>query len=409
MAQMKYNVQIDLDTNTATTLVLRNVHPNTAVLEFGPATGYMTHYMKEELGCAVCCVEFDPQAAEVASQYCDKMLVADIEDLTWLEYYKYETFDHILFADVLEHLRDPELVLRESLQLLKPNGTIITSIPNIGHSAIIMELLQGEFHYRSLGLLDNTHIRFFTRKSMLSLFDKAGLYPQKLLTSLLDPSLTEFKQAYASFPWYVESLLRDRQDAHVYHFITILKRFRDVAGEEVSEELSGVDLGYAQLFWDDGIGYTEESSCKHSVSNDKGYHTYTMRIPSRREAKLRFDPVNMPSYVEIEKILVRDPEGNNHLVVFPGTEGSCPIQAGGGTIVTKTWPTYQFVCTTGDPSLFFFLSLVFKNKPIIIDVTMRIGSGIEAVSALENRIQELEMKFEKTLIEKVKQVLLKKD
>ncbi|RMD49523.1 MAG: class I SAM-dependent methyltransferase, partial [Ignavibacteria bacterium] len=87
-------------------------------------------------------------------------------------------FDLIMFADVLEHLIDPEYVLKELKNKLKPGGEIIASIPNIRHWSIFRQLLEGNWNYAEHGLLDKTHLRFFTRKTMISLFENAGYHAE---------------------------------------------------------------------------------------------------------------------------------------------------------------------------------------------------------------------------------------
>jgi len=80
----------------------------------------------------------------------------------------------IVFADVLEHLRQPEEILSRCKQLLLPSGFVIASIPNIAHWSMRWNLLFGRFDYTNLGLLDRTHLRFFTYKSAFDLFEKSG-------------------------------------------------------------------------------------------------------------------------------------------------------------------------------------------------------------------------------------------
>jgi 2-polyprenyl-3-methyl-5-hydroxy-6-metoxy-1,4-benzoquinol methylase len=85
------------------------------------------------------------------------------------------TFDCIIFGDILEHLLDPWETLRRYRTLLDPAGVVIASIPNIGHISVILNLIRGRWEYGERGLLDSTHLRFFTRRSMIELFQKADL------------------------------------------------------------------------------------------------------------------------------------------------------------------------------------------------------------------------------------------
>jgi len=92
-----------------------------------------------------------------------------------------QSFDCILCLDVLEHLADPWRVLQQLSQKLKPQGVIITSIPNIRHVSILVKLfLLGRWTYTDSGILDRTHLRFFTKQSVLALLDLPQLRLEKV-------------------------------------------------------------------------------------------------------------------------------------------------------------------------------------------------------------------------------------
>ena len=85
-------------------------------------------------------------------------------------------FDCILCLDVLEHLQDPWRVLRKLTGWLRPNGTVVASIPNVRYKSVVMDLaFRGKFDYQNAGILDRTHLRFFTRSSAVSLLQSVGL------------------------------------------------------------------------------------------------------------------------------------------------------------------------------------------------------------------------------------------
>lgn len=85
------------------------------------------------------------------------------------------TFDLILALDILEHLREPAAVLRGLAQHLAPGGRLIVSVPNIAHHSILSGLLRRRFEYQEAGILDRTHLRFFTESSAIGLLNEAGL------------------------------------------------------------------------------------------------------------------------------------------------------------------------------------------------------------------------------------------
>ena len=165
----------DLDDNSSLKKMLRLVGEEKRVIDFGCATGYFSQLLNKR-GCSVTGVEINADAAKVAQQYCERVIVADLDFVSVTELLPAQSFDVAVFGDVLEHLRNPWKLLEETRQLLKPEGYIVASIPNIAHGAIRLALLQGRFEYMDLGLLDNTHLRFFTRKSVESLFEKAGYF-----------------------------------------------------------------------------------------------------------------------------------------------------------------------------------------------------------------------------------------
>ena len=109
--------------------------------------------------------------AEVAKNICKEVIIGDIEkDEVW-EKIKGE-FNVIIFADTLEHLRNPDKILKRTKKYLKKDGSLIISLPNIANLRIRLSLLFGRFEYKSTGILDETHLRFYTLKSAQELIQK---------------------------------------------------------------------------------------------------------------------------------------------------------------------------------------------------------------------------------------------
>ena len=124
--------------------------------------------------------EINASAAHIASHFAT-VTVNNIEDYDLP--YPPRTFDYILFGDVLEHLHDPYQTLEYCKSLLKDTGHIIASIPNLMHISVIKDLLKGNFTYTETGLLDKTHIHFFTYNEILKMFEKCG-YNMKEITCI---------------------------------------------------------------------------------------------------------------------------------------------------------------------------------------------------------------------------------
>jgi SAM-dependent methyltransferase len=160
-------------------LVLAEVPDGARVLDVGCATGYLAAELTRR-GCVVDGVEFDPAAAEQARRpgRCREVVVGDLESPLTREAVEAMVGatkpDAILCADVLEHLRDPWSVLAWLRTLLACDGRAVISVPNIAHWTARRALLRGRFDYADFGLLDRTHLRFFTRASATELARRAG-------------------------------------------------------------------------------------------------------------------------------------------------------------------------------------------------------------------------------------------
>jgi 2-polyprenyl-3-methyl-5-hydroxy-6-metoxy-1,4-benzoquinol methylase len=147
------------------------------VLDVG--CGYATTSQQiHKLGNRVWGVESNDDAAHVARGRLSTVIEADLQDFSAVPAtVGSRKFDVIIFADVLEHLAWPIGVLREYLKLLKDDGSVLVSLPNVGLWSVRFALMFGRFRYEDSGVLDRTHLRFFTRRSAIEMLDAAGLQP----------------------------------------------------------------------------------------------------------------------------------------------------------------------------------------------------------------------------------------
>jgi 2-polyprenyl-3-methyl-5-hydroxy-6-metoxy-1,4-benzoquinol methylase len=143
------------------------------VLDVGCAEGAGADVMRGFGATQLAGIEIDEACAAVASERYDEVVHGSVpEDLSWDD----RTFDTILCYDVLEHLYDPWSALRRLARLLEPGGQIHVSIPNARHKNVWLPLvLNGTFRYARAGLLDVTHLRFFTRRDAVRMLEAAGL------------------------------------------------------------------------------------------------------------------------------------------------------------------------------------------------------------------------------------------
>lgn len=142
------------------------------VLDVGCADGYLSEKILSN-ECEVVGIEIDLKAAKNAKKYCKEVICGDAEFIELSEEYK-KYFSVIVFADILEHLKDPLAVLKRYKKYLKDDGYIIVSLPNISNWRMRFKFLFGNFEYEDKGLLDEGHLRFFNEKSAKKLLTDAG-------------------------------------------------------------------------------------------------------------------------------------------------------------------------------------------------------------------------------------------
>ena len=198
--------------------VVSFVPPGTRVLEFGCATGYMSEVLSTQRTCAVTAIEIVPEAAEVAAEHCERVVVGDADELDFAAIFGNDRFDCIIFADVLEHLRKPADVLRRVAPLVADEGAIVASIPNIAHGSVRLALLAGEFRYRDVGLLDETHLRFFTREGIQDLFEESGYVITNWSRRRLDIDESEIRTP-VPVPDAIRDWLAEDGDVTTYQYI----------------------------------------------------------------------------------------------------------------------------------------------------------------------------------------------
>jgi O-antigen biosynthesis protein len=143
------------------------------ILEIGCASGMTGKALQERSLDELVGVELIEEVAENAKPYYTRVFAGDIEQLELP--FEAGHFDCIIYGDVLEHLVDPWALLKKHRLLLNDGGAIVLSIPNIRHYRIAKRLiLHGAWEYTGDGILDKTHLRFFTLKSIRSMLEEAG-------------------------------------------------------------------------------------------------------------------------------------------------------------------------------------------------------------------------------------------
>jgi 2-polyprenyl-3-methyl-5-hydroxy-6-metoxy-1,4-benzoquinol methylase len=214
----QYDFNVDLDSDNTHANVIRLVGEGHKVLELGPASGYMSEVLRER-GCTIVGIELDTEMAAQAAQFCERVIVGDLDTLDLEAELGEERFDVIVAADVLEHLKDPLKALRDLRAFLNPEGHFVVSLPNVAHASVRLALLEGRFEYRDLGLLDRTHLHFFTHESIAQLFDQAELAIVEIHRQDAPIDTTEIAIDLDAVPAQIVRGLKRDPDALTYQFV----------------------------------------------------------------------------------------------------------------------------------------------------------------------------------------------
>lgn len=171
MAQ--YNFKADAYSSHAKILALTKSLKRGKVLDVGCAEGHLAQRLLNQ-GWFVDGIEYNKASAKKAEQFCTKVFVGDITNISFLKKMP-SNYDVIILGDVIEHVFDPQTTVQELLKHLKKDGNIIISVPNVAHLYMRLTLLAGIFDYWEKGILDKTHIRFFTKSSLKRFFKKNSI------------------------------------------------------------------------------------------------------------------------------------------------------------------------------------------------------------------------------------------
>lgn len=189
------------------------------VLELGPASGYFTKHLSQTLGCTVDAIERDPTMAEMTRPFCRGLVVGDLDHLVLLEQFPGRQYDVIIAADIIEHLVWPERLLAQIAQCLTVQGRLLISVPNAAYAGLVASLLDGKFDYREEGILDRTHLRFFTRDSLSKLLLSTGFHPKNWAPVFRPLNESEFKIRLEALPAGLRDALVGSPYAFAYQWV----------------------------------------------------------------------------------------------------------------------------------------------------------------------------------------------
>lgn len=295
---------------TSLSVLASLIQPGSTVLDLGCGSGALGQFLKETRDCTTDGVTLSQAEADHAQPHYRQVEVADLETADLGAMFGEKRYDYIVCADVLEHLRRPEAVLLLCRELLAPQGRLLISVPNAAYSGLLAELLEGEFRYREEGLLDRTHLRFFTRRSLIRFLSEQRWDLDTLDTITRPLPESEFKTPFDRLPPTVARHLLGIPDALTYQFIGVAHPVDHVptSVHEPATLDEAHALFTAQLYLGRRGGYAEDD--KLTATGIIGAERQTVRftLPPSAEAltHLRLDPADRAGFLHLFSITLRD-------------------------------------------------------------------------------------------------------
>lgn len=328
----------DTETRNSITAICEKIEPNTRVLDLGAGSGVLGEYLSTEKNCIVDGIDLNLEQSKHSDHY-RNIQNANLETQQ-LSTLLADQYDTIICADLLEHLVSPQQLLVQLKDFLKPDGRLLLSVPNVSHIGLVGDLIEGAFEYRSEGLLDNTHVRFFTRYSLKNLLHESGLVIGSIDRIELDPRETEFFSHVDAFPPKLLKLLASRPDALTYQFIveaTFGAATEENSVDDVDEGVTPISLSYVtQLFWrSENQNYADKNSVTAIGRIGEEKQQLRFQIPALDQASeaLRLDLSDRPGYVVIHTIklysdadnLIWEWDGNSETLLSLGNREAIEV------------------------------------------------------------------------------------
>ncbi|WP_130536267.1 class I SAM-dependent methyltransferase [Thiomicrorhabdus indica] len=298
--------------NNSLSKLLEYIPNKGKLLDVGCATGELGAFLSSYTDLEIDAIEAHPESAEVAEQHYQNVWQIDLETKGFSKQLE-KNYDVIVIADVLEHLRTPEATVIELLDCLTTDGKLLVSIPNVAHAAVILQLLQQKFTYLNHGLLDKTHVRFFSPQSIPNFMQLLGNVGWKLLDRVeIGVQGTEFAEELKngiSGQWV--QMLSRLPEANTYQFLLEIKPSKAYSPDaQFINSLHEVsDLG---IFIQPTVFFQKKGEESFSGKDSQSircylteYMDFDFELPNDVQ-KIRFDPADIPGLVTIKRLMLLD-------------------------------------------------------------------------------------------------------
>lgn len=307
-----YLRDIDVARRTSLSVLASLVPVGCNVLDLGTGSGALGKHLSSHSKCQVDGVTHNPAELALAAPHYRRIELLDLESSQLRDRLHGERYERVVCADILEHLRSPEKTLEEIGALLAEEGRLLVSVPNIAYCGLIGELLNGDFRYRGEGLLDRTHLRFFTRRSLLDFFARHGWQITRIETIAVELRDSEFSILPETLPRALLRRLLELPDALTYQFVLEARPLSP--GEHALHDpfelgpKSALADHAAALYWDCGDGYKEmQRVVTWGAVGIEGQQLVFPLPDGQGVSRLRLDPADRPGFLHLQALRLLSP------------------------------------------------------------------------------------------------------
>ncbi|MEE4659199.1 MAG: glycosyltransferase [Halieaceae bacterium] len=362
--RLKYQRVIEPGSEDSLSRLAEWVPEASVVMDLGTGSGELGAWLTREKRCTVDGIEMSAEHIAQASPHYRRLEQVDLEQADALAIFESGSYDRVVLADVLEHVRDRENLLRQAAALLKPGGELLLSVPNVGYAGVILDLLEGHFDYRDEGILDSTHIRFYTRDSLCDFLRGMGfgiVAVEPVVKALQQTEFAHFSPEL--LPASLVNALLDREESLAYQYIL------RVSPDPTADMPIGATRRHilnrfeVRLYWmgSQDLQHGEAKLQRQWSSLNQTDNRLRFQVQDNSGIEnLRYSPADRAGLVEIESFILTSGDRSIDLCKQQGLAGGLSQNI----IPTATEGTYRLLCTGSNPWLEIPLAGLFGEATI---------------------------------------------
>ena len=207
--------------------ILELIEDNSSILDIGAGNGILAQVLRKSgKSFQIDGIEPCAKACEIAAPYYRNLYQGYIQD--YIDKINFEDYDYIVMADLIEHVSDPLDLLQNISDQISAKTKVIIDVPNVSFASVRLSLLKGIWDYSDSGLIEKTHLRFFTKKTLLAMFKNANFKVEKIINLRHEYDKTEIPVQIGQYSWGTINEINQDKSSSVYQYLFILsKGFED--------------------------------------------------------------------------------------------------------------------------------------------------------------------------------------